>query len=139
MLRPAYESRFSANHRRTRQRHPAVEDAELHHRFQLFGDHGGAGIDPQLLRRHPVEDNRVLRILRRGRDGVAEADVDLHRTARAIEQTHHRDANARIVSLLADFGDLYTVGLKHDPVVTGDLADLAEQVFQIRNVGGAKA
>ena len=106
--------------------HPAAEHAELDHRFQLFGDYGVAGIDPQLRLGHAVEDDRVLHVVRAGRHGVAEADVDLHRAARAIEQADHRHADARVVGLLADFGGLHAVGLKDDAVIAGDLADLAE-------------
>ena len=63
------------------------------------------------------------------------AYVDLHRAARVVQQAQQRDTHARVVGLLADFGGLHRVGLKHDAVIAGDLADLAEQLFQIRNIG----
>lgn len=57
----------------------------------------------------------------------------------AIEQAQHRHPDARVVGLLADFDGLYAVGLKRDAVVAGDLADLAEQLLQMRDFGGAEA
>ncbi len=89
--------------------------------------------------RHAVEDDWVLHVVRAGRHGVAETDVDLHRAARAIEQADHRHTDARVVGLLADFGGLHAVGLKHDAVIAGDLTDSAEQVFQMWDLGGAEA
>ena len=55
-----------------------------------------------------------------------EADVDLRRAARVVQQANIRDATPAYWPLCG-FGGLHAVGLKHDAVVAGDLADLAEQ------------
>lgn len=112
-----------------------TQHAELHHRLQLFGDRGVVGINPQFKLRHAIENEREVHVLRRLRDGVAEADFDLVRAAHSVEQADLCHPDTRVVQFLANIGGFHGVGPKHDAAIAGDLANLVEQLFKMQDFG----
>lgn len=93
---------------------------------ELFCDDGVGRVGPQPGRGKVVEQDRIDRVHRAGRDSIAEADVDLRFAARLRQFARDDHADTTVAGFLADFLDGDGGRVEHDTVVHGNGGDLAE-------------
>ena len=111
--------------------------------MQLFGDDRGLGVGAQGRCGDVLQQRRVVDGLRRGRDGITEADVDLQGQAGAFEPGAQIDAHAalsyRLSGVLADRAALDRRGIEDDAVVHCNAGERSENADQRGYVVRAEA
>ncbi len=119
--------------------HAAVEESELDHGFNFFGDEGFAVVGAE-GRGGEIEEGRELDVFGAGGDDVVEADVDLDAEPDGVEAGLKGGTNAFVVGVFFDKEGGDGLGVKEEPVGDGWLkgADFLKEVADVfGGVGGA--
>ncbi len=107
--------------------------------MEFFRDNGVCRVGKQPRRGQVVQQYRIDRIHRAGRDGVAKADIDLRLATRVGQFAVDGHTDAAVAGVFADLRYCHGNRIEQDAVVRGNGGDLAKDLGHGLQVAGAEA